>query len=165
MARTGTTQEPERLSRLLDAVGRALIAGGLLLLAFTAYQLWGTGIEQARSQALLQERGCVLHLTPSGWIATPGGELPPCIAGHEPMQEAGLGSGDLQVLHNLPPELRFTSNGLVLDGGTVVLASQGTRLRRCLVMALPLGVVRVGRYRGALQGPPDSAACLPDESL
>jgi len=123
------------------------------------------GIEQARSQALLQERGCVLHLTPSGWIAAPSGELPPCIAGREPMQEAGLGAGGLQVLHNLPPELRFTSDGLVLDGGTVVLSSQGTSLRRCLVMALPLGVVRVGRYRGALQGPPDSAACLPDESL
>lgn len=56
MARTGTTQEPERLSRLLDAVGRALIAGGLLLLAFTAYQLWGTGIEQARSQRALERQ-------------------------------------------------------------------------------------------------------------
>jgi len=56
VARTGTTQEPERLSRLLDAVGRALIAGGLLLLAFTAYQLWGTGIEQARSQRALERQ-------------------------------------------------------------------------------------------------------------
>ena len=56
MARLGTDQEPERLTRLLDAVGRALITGGLLLLAFTAYQLWGTGIEQARSQRALERQ-------------------------------------------------------------------------------------------------------------
>jgi len=56
VARTGTTHGPERLSRFLDAVGRALIAGGLLLLSFTAYQLWGTGIEQARSQRALERQ-------------------------------------------------------------------------------------------------------------
>lgn len=44
------------VSRLLDAVGLLLIAVGVLLLAFTAYQLWGTGIEQARSQDRLAEQ-------------------------------------------------------------------------------------------------------------
>jgi sortase A len=41
---------------VLDAVGRVLIACGLLLLSFTAYQLWGTGIEQARSQRELERQ-------------------------------------------------------------------------------------------------------------
>jgi sortase A len=39
--------------RVLGGTGRVLIALGLLLLAFVAYQLWGTGIEYARSQDLL----------------------------------------------------------------------------------------------------------------
>lgn len=34
----------------MGAVGRVLVASGLLLLAFVGYQLWGTGIEQAQRQ-------------------------------------------------------------------------------------------------------------------
>lgn len=44
------------MSRLLDVTGRSLVTAGLLLLAFTAYQLWGTGIEQARSQERLERQ-------------------------------------------------------------------------------------------------------------
>jgi sortase A len=40
----------------LGGAGRTLIAVGLLLFAFVAYQLWGTGIEQARSQSELADR-------------------------------------------------------------------------------------------------------------
>ena len=35
---------------MLGAVGRVLVTVGLLLLLFVAYQLWGTGIYQARAQ-------------------------------------------------------------------------------------------------------------------
>ncbi|MEY4032164.1 MAG: hypothetical protein RL573_1076, partial [Actinomycetota bacterium] len=41
------------LNRTLDIVGRTFITVGLLMLAFVAYQLWGTGIEQAQSQKKL----------------------------------------------------------------------------------------------------------------
>ncbi len=64
-----------------------------------------------------------------------------------------------------PAALRFSSNGLVIDGGTVVLASAGTLLRRCLVIALPLGLVRLGRYAGPDGGLAESAACEPDPLL
>lgn len=37
----------------LDALGRMMIATGLLLLFFVAYQLWGTGFAESRSQANL----------------------------------------------------------------------------------------------------------------
>lgn len=43
-----------RLSRVLGATGRALVAFGLLLLLFVAYQLWGTGLQEARAQDSLQ---------------------------------------------------------------------------------------------------------------
>ncbi len=61
---------------------------------------------------------------------------------------AGGAGGGLDLHHNLPEQLRFTANGLLIDGGTVVVAGAGTDLRRCLVMALPLGVLRLGRYAG-----------------
>ncbi len=41
---------------VLGAVGRALVTLGLLLLLFVAYQLWGTGIYQARAQNTLEQQ-------------------------------------------------------------------------------------------------------------
>ncbi|MEI6199446.1 MAG: sortase [Actinomycetota bacterium] len=41
------------VSRLLDVLGRTMIAAGLLLLSFVAYQLWGTGIAEGRAQRSL----------------------------------------------------------------------------------------------------------------
>lgn len=43
------------LSRVLDRVGRALIVTGLLMLGFVGYQLWGTGINEARQQDKLEQ--------------------------------------------------------------------------------------------------------------
>ena len=43
------------LTRALGAAGRALITWGLVLLAFTAYQLWGTGLQEARAQDQLED--------------------------------------------------------------------------------------------------------------
>ena len=42
-----------RVARVLGAVGRTLIGIGTLLLLFVGYQLWGTGIQEARSQRSL----------------------------------------------------------------------------------------------------------------
>ena len=125
----------------------------------------GQGIERARSSALRNNTACGMSLTAKGWDAARGGALPPCLPDATPLQEPGFGDGGLRVSHNMPAELRFSSNGLVLDGGTVVLTMRGTNLHRCLVMALPLGVVRLGRYAGDPEGSPDSAACLPDPAL
>jgi hypothetical protein len=77
----------------------------------------------------------------------------------------GVAEGAVQVRHNFPEALRFSSNGLVLDGGTVVLSSKGTQLQRCLVMALPLGIVRVGRYGANPAAGPRAEACTPDPQL
>jgi len=42
------------LLRVLGVVGRILVAAGVLLLLFTAYQLWGTGLVEAHSQSVLR---------------------------------------------------------------------------------------------------------------
>jgi sortase A len=44
------------MRRFLGATGRVLITVGILLLLFVAYQLWGTGIYEARAQNRLENR-------------------------------------------------------------------------------------------------------------
>jgi prepilin-type N-terminal cleavage/methylation domain-containing protein len=80
------------------------------------------------------------------------------------LDAAGVAGSGLELHHNLPAELRVTANGLLLDGGTVVVAGHGTELRRCLVMALPIGVLRVGRYGGDPGGAVSAAGCQRDEA-
>jgi sortase A len=53
-------------------IGRVLIAVGLLLFGFAAYQLWGTGIQQARAQSkLAAEFDKPIELTSSTTVAAP----------------------------------------------------------------------------------------------
>jgi prepilin-type N-terminal cleavage/methylation domain-containing protein len=122
------------------------------------------GIDKARSEAQRQGQPCGLSLEVAGWGPPRSDQLPPCRRTLESLQEP-LATQELQLSHNLPAALRFSANGLVLDGGTVVLSAARTQLRRCLVMALPLGVVRLGRYRGDPATGLSSTACEPDPSL
>jgi len=77
--------------------------------------------------------------------------LAPCFEGSDPLGEGFL------LQHNFPDVLRFSANGLVLDGGTVLISASGGAVVRCLVMSLPLGITRLGRYSGGL--------CEADSSL
>jgi prepilin-type N-terminal cleavage/methylation domain-containing protein len=132
----------------------------------------GQGIERARREAIRRGQPCGRTLGLRGWQAPNGGELASCMGSQESGPNASENSwleasdlAGLELIHNLPGVVRFSSNGLVLDGGTVVLGARGTALRRCLVMALPLGVVRVGRYRGMPSQGPNSSLCEVDGSL
>ncbi|MEX0587661.1 MAG: GspH/FimT family pseudopilin, partial [Cyanobium sp.] len=117
----------------------------------------GVGLEAARQQAQSQGQPCALELGASGWREPSGGSLASCLAAVA--ASAGDQQGDPVTLqHNLPAAMRFSSNGLILDGGTVVIGAPGTELRRCLVVSLPLGVSRLGRYTGPLGGAPSSSA-------
>jgi sortase A len=40
--------------RVVDIVGRVLIGGGVVLLLFTAYQIWGTSIQESHTQSALR---------------------------------------------------------------------------------------------------------------
>ncbi|WP_421120881.1 class E sortase [Aquihabitans daechungensis] len=43
------------LSKVLGGIGRTLITAGTLILLFVAYQLWGTGLQEAQSQKVLSK--------------------------------------------------------------------------------------------------------------
>lgn len=114
------------------------------------------GIEQGRTAAERTGRPCALALGAAGWQAPGSGGLPAC-----PGVARGLGvdagEGAVRLEHNLPAAVRFSINGLVLDGGTVLVRVEGAELVRCLVLSLPLGVVRLGRW--------EASACQPDVLL
>jgi len=50
-----TTFPPVKLRRVVGGIGHTLIAAGVLILLFVAYELWGTGIAEARSQHTLKQ--------------------------------------------------------------------------------------------------------------
>lgn len=124
----------------------------------------GQGLEEAREAARRRGQPCALSLGASGWQPAATSGLPSCLEPREGLNEPAL-PGALELRHNFPGSLRFSRNGLVLDGGTAVLSTPGTALRRCLVLAPPLGVVRLGRYQGDPAAGLNSGACSPDPSL
>jgi len=138
-----------------DAVARQRLEGATRRLVI--------GIDRGRQAALGSAQPCSLSLGSGGWQVPRDGSA--VCAGAPMGLGEGVAEGTVQVHHNFPEALRFSSNGLVLDGGTVVLSSKGTPLQRCLVMALPLGIVRVGRYGANPAAGPRAEACKPDPQL
>lgn len=114
------------------------------------------GLEWGRAAAQQLGSPCALQLSSRGWTAPSAGTVPACPGVPLSLGE-GMDSNPVLLEHNLPAAVRFTSNGLVLDGGTVVLSAPGTDLVRCVVISLPLGVMRLGQWQ---QG-----ACRPDLAL
>lgn len=162
------SQEPDGFSLAELLVGIAIVgllavlgwSGGSETLARqrleAATRRLDQGIQRGRAEAQKLGRPCGLSLQPEGWMPPAQSSLAPCLQTLESLKEP-IAAGEVRLAHNFPPVLRFSSNGLVLDGGTAVLASSGTTLQRCLVMALPLGITRLGRYR--------NGGCQPDPSL
>lgn len=58
-------------ARIVGGIGRTLIAAGILLLLFVAYQLWGTGLAEAQSQADLRDDFRAALAAPSTTTTSP----------------------------------------------------------------------------------------------
>ena len=129
------------------------------------------GLDRGRSIARREQRACGVSLSEEGFAAPDQGILPasfPACPGSGMALQEVLEQGPIELNTNLPPVLRFTANGLLLDGGIAVLRHQRLAKARCLVVSLPLGVSRIGSYQGPL--PSDggrllSSQCLPDDAL
>jgi prepilin-type N-terminal cleavage/methylation domain-containing protein len=106
-------------------------------------------IERERDRALRQGRAASLAVEGAGGL----------------VEQLAAEHAGVELRHNLPAQLRFSANGLLIDGGTVVLAAAGTPLRRCVVWSLPLGVLRLGQYGADPAGSPQAGQCRPDPTL
>ena len=80
---------------VVGGTGRVLLSTGLLMFAFVAYQLWGTGIETARSQRSLEDRFEEL-------VAT--GEATPTTAG-APATEPPTTPAPITTPESVPPSV------------------------------------------------------------
>ena len=114
---------------------------------------WLAGIQLARAEAERRQTACGLSLAARGWQEPRDGNLPACATALQ------VFSDEVNLVHNFPATLRFSANGLVIDGGVVVLSKAGTGLQRCLVLALPLGLVRLGRYDADPTATPTASHC------
>ena len=114
---------------------------------------WLAGIQLARAEAERRQTACGLSLAARGWQEPSDGNLPACATALR------VFSDEVNMVHNFPATLRFSANGLVIDGGVVVLSKAGTGLQRCLVLALPLGLVRLGRYDADPTATPTASHC------
>lgn len=133
----------------------------------TALRDMRLALDQARLSARRQRRPCGLSLGTSGWQPPSRGALPACLASNRSFYSTDKVSA-LRIHTNLPEVVRFTANGLLIDGGLVVVSSLRSTERRCLVVSLPLGITRVGRYVDAAAGLDAgtslrSSSCRPDE--
>jgi sortase A len=83
--------EPHDWRWFIGGVGRTLISIGVLLFAFVAYQLWGTGIQTARAQGQLErEFDDLLATTPTAATST----APPSVATTVPASTTPPAAGD-----------------------------------------------------------------------
>ena len=119
------------------------------------------GLDRGRMAAERDRQPCALQLTATGWQTPLTGDLPACRGGVTPFAETS--AGDLKLRSNMPEVVRFSTNGLVLDGGLVVLAHPSHGQGLCLVIGLPLGISRSGVYRGDPSGSLSSALCQPSD--
>ena len=115
-------------------------------------------IDRARLAAMRDQLACGLELMLE--LGGAESDLQPCPTVASPLASSGLAAG-IEAHTNLPPRLRFSINGLLLDGGLVVFSTQGTSHRPCVVASLPLGVTRQGTYGADPSQELNSRSCLP----
>ena len=119
------------------------------------------GLDRGRMAAERDRQPCALELSANGWQPPLVGDLPACRGGVTALAEDAAGA--LELRSNLPDAVRFSANGLVLDGGLVVLSHPSHAQALCLVIGLPLGISRTGVYRGDPSGSLSSSLCLPSD--
>ncbi|QNJ02594.1 Tfp pilus assembly protein FimT/FimU [Synechococcus sp. PROS-U-1] len=120
------------------------------------------GLDRGRMAAERDRQPCALELSANGWQPPLAGDLPACRGGMTPLVETG--EGELELRSNLPDAVRFSTNGLVLDGGLVVVSHPSHAQALCLVIGLPLGISRSGVYRGDPRSALSSALCQPSDA-
>jgi len=126
----------------------------------TALRRLQIGLDRGRMAAERSGQPCGMRLTSQGWQPPMTDKLRPCPGAPTPLVE--LSASSLDIHSNLPDTVRFSSNGLVLDGGLVVLGHRRLSHHRCLVIGLPLGISRSGTYDGHPTDTFSSRRCKPD---
>jgi sortase A len=115
-------------ARILGAIGRILITAGTLILLFVGYQLWGTGLQEARSQDELSEQFEALTSEVAPETTTTTTTAPPTTTpdGKVPVQEVDAITEDLPLPQTGEPiaKIRIPAIGVERTVVESVLLSQ-----------------------------------------
>ena len=125
----------------------------------TALRRVRVGLDRGRMAAERTGEPCGLSLGPEGWQPPLDAALPACRGGATRLSE--IAEHQVELRSNLPELVRFSANGLLLDGGLVVLRHPRLERARCLVVSLPLGISRTGDYNADPDGALRSSHCQP----
>ena len=120
------------------------------------------GLDRGRLAAERSGSPCGLSLTDQGWAQPDSDVLQGCSGAITSLSEQIPSA--VQLRSTLPDLVRFAINGLVLDGGLVVLSHPSLKRRRCLVIGLPLGISRTGFYDGNPDDMLSSSHCRPGDA-
>ena len=120
------------------------------------------GLDRGRLAAERSGVPCGLSLTDQGWGLPDSDVLQGCSGAISSPSEQIPSA--VQLRSTLPDLVRFAINGLVLDGGLVVLSHPSLKRRRCLVIGLPLGITRTGIYDGNPDDLLSSSLCRPGDA-
>jgi sortase A len=116
-------------SRVIGAMGRLLILAGVLVLLFVAYQLWGTGLQEARAQdrldkqfqELLEQSASTTTVAPASTLpdaSTTTTTLPPDSEAADPANDTPIEieNGDVVARIEIP---RIDVDKFVVQGTSV----------------------------------------------
>ncbi|TGG79885.1 MAG: prepilin-type cleavage/methylation domain-containing protein [Aphanocapsa feldmannii 288cV] len=117
-------------------------------------------LEQARREALGSGEPCGMSAMQTGWGRPANPDLRPCR-----MALALESTAAVVVESNLPGDLIATPNGLLLGAGTMVASHPQMEEQWCLVVSIPLGTTRLGRYVGASDQSIKAKHCRPDAAI
>ena len=118
------------------------------------------GLDRGRLAAERSGEACGLTLSSQGWGAVVDGSLPTCRGAMASLTDRGA----IVFQSNLPETVRFTANGLILDGGLVLLKHPDLAQPRCVVTGLPLGITCAGTYQASPEVALSSSHCLPNDA-
>ncbi|WP_413743509.1 prepilin-type N-terminal cleavage/methylation domain-containing protein [Synechococcus sp. MIT S9451] len=125
-----------------------------------AAQRLQVAIDRGRLSAMHRQQACALRLTDVGLQPDGAGALPSCPSSGAALVDPLTTSG-VSLHTNVSGLLRFSANGLLLDGGLVVFSHPASQHRPCVVVSLPLGVTRQGVYGADPAAQLSSSHCLP----
>jgi sortase A len=105
--------------RIVAAVGRTCIAAGVLILLFVAYQLWGTGLAESRSQDRLRSDFLDALEAPTTTTTTIAGQTPATTA---PPEAPAVPTGEAVAIIRIP---KINVEKAVVEGVGVDSLKQG----------------------------------------
>ena len=120
------------------------------------------GLDRGRLAAERNGEACGLTLSSQGWGAVVDGSLPTCRGAIASLINRGADAIALQS--NLPETVRSTANGLILDGGLVLLKHPDLAQPRCVVIGFLVGITRAGIYQASPEVALSSSRCLPNDA-